>query len=241
MSTPPPESNRPNYESTPVDRSEYITAIVHLYRGELFRANSWRMRLDQTTNWSIITAGGLLTFSFQGSSHSHWVLLVGLALICVFHAFEARRFRISDVFRRRVRMLEANFYAPILRRDPRSPEESWGFLVAEDLTLPRFKIGKLEALRNRLTRSYWAVYILLISAWVVLIVAGGPEPCETIADVKVRLATGIIPWWVPVSYVGTFVSALIALMIATKNPPNAESEYWRVDDPVPLKASRHDL
>ena len=48
-----------DYESTPLTRSEYIAAIVHLYRGELYRANSWRIRLDNTTNWAILTAAGL--------------------------------------------------------------------------------------------------------------------------------------------------------------------------------------
>ncbi len=240
MSTPLPELDRPNYEGTHIDRAEYVTAIVHLYRGELFRANSWRMRLDQTTNWSIITAGGLLTFSFQGGGHSHWVLLVGVALIAVFHAFEARRFRIADVFRHRVRMLETNFYAPILRRDPRSPEETWGALVAEDLVLPRFKIGRLQALRNRLTRNYWAIYVLLICAWVVLITAG-PEPCETLADVRDRLSSGIMPWWIPVGYVLGVIASLIALVVVTKKPPSAESEYWRVDDDEPLAASGQDI
>ena len=51
-------------ESDPLTRPEYISAIVHLYRGELHRANAWRMRLDNTTNWAVLTTAGLLTFSF---------------------------------------------------------------------------------------------------------------------------------------------------------------------------------
>ncbi len=83
-------------ESTPLTRQEYISAVVHLYRGELHRSTSWRIRLDSTTNWAVLTTAGLLTFSFREGGHSHWVLLTGVALITVFLAFEARRFRMAE-------------------------------------------------------------------------------------------------------------------------------------------------
>ena len=86
-----------DYESTPLTRAEYIAAIVHLYRGELYRANSWRIRLDNTTNWAILTAAGLLTFTFGDKEHSHWVLLLGLLLVAVFHLFEALGGRVDAV------------------------------------------------------------------------------------------------------------------------------------------------
>jgi uncharacterized membrane protein len=42
---PPSEKRAPvDYESTPLTRQEYISAIVHLYRGELDRATTWRLR-----------------------------------------------------------------------------------------------------------------------------------------------------------------------------------------------------
>jgi uncharacterized membrane protein len=65
-----------DYESTPITRAEYIAAVVHMYRGELYRANAWRMRLDTTTNWAILTTAGLLTFSFGPGTHTHWVMLL---------------------------------------------------------------------------------------------------------------------------------------------------------------------
>ena len=66
-----PEENGSDYESTPLSRQEYISAIVHLYRGELYRATSWRIRLDNTTNWAVLTTAGLLSLSFGATSHSH--------------------------------------------------------------------------------------------------------------------------------------------------------------------------
>ncbi len=35
--------------------SEFATAMLHYYRAEIQRSNTWRMRLDNTTNWAIVT------------------------------------------------------------------------------------------------------------------------------------------------------------------------------------------
>ena len=197
-------SNGVDYESTPLSRGEYISAVVHLYRGELHRANSWRMRLDNTTNWAVITTAGILSLSFQEESSSHILLLIGMGLISVFWGFESRRYRFADIWYSRVRKIEENFYAPILRRDPVSPESSWGLLVAGDLFHPAFKIGRLEALRARLRRNYWAVFLVLVIAWVVKLLIH-PDAAHSWAAVQGRLTIGFLPWWIPVAALGSFV------------------------------------
>lgn len=220
-----------DYESTPLSRAEYITAVVHLYRGELHRANSWRIRLDNTTNWAILTAAGLLTFTFGPGAHSHWVLLMGLALIGVFHVFEARRFRFWHVWRSRVRMIEENFYGPILRRDPTSPDQGWGDLVARDLFQPTFKISRLEAMRARLTRNYWAIYGVILFAWLAK-VRFLPNPDAIDQGLKQRLeGGGTLPWWAPLIYLGGFLGAMAVLLLCTRRPPSTELDYWQVEDP----------
>lgn len=201
-----------DYESTPVTRAEYIAAIVHLYRGELYRANSWRIRLDNTTNWAVLTTAGLLSFSFSEAAHSHWILLMGIALITVFWGFEARRYRFADVWYVRVRKIEENFYGPLLRRDPVSPEREWGKLVAEDLFRPRFKITRLCALRTRLLRNYWAIYVVLLFAWVTKLFSQ-PQPARAWAEIKRRLGEDLVPWWVPLCYVSAFLLATTALAV----------------------------
>src|SRR5262245_23146106 len=45
--------------------SEFNTAMIHFYRGEVQRSNTWRNRLDTTTNWAVITAGATLSFVFS--------------------------------------------------------------------------------------------------------------------------------------------------------------------------------
>ena len=234
-----PQDRPPNgadYESTPLTRQEYIAAIVHLYRGELYRANSGRIRLDNTTNWAVLTVAGLLTFSFREGGHSHWVLLIGMALVSVFLAFEARRFRMADLWRARVRKIEENFYGPILRRDLESPEASWGRLVADDLFKPHYKISRIAAMRVRFSRNYWPIYLVLLLSWVVHIVAV-PGQASTWAEVRAHLTTGLLPWWVPLAYVGTFLLGVVGLYLSGPLPRD-EVEHWEYhhsqDDEEPL-------
>ena len=215
-----------DYESTPLSRSEYIAAIVHLYRGELARATDWRMRLDNTTNWAVLTTAGILSLSFRDAEASHLVLLVGFALITVFWAFESRRFRFADVWYSRVRKIEENFYGPILRRNPVSPEMEWGDLIADDLFRPRFKITRLQALRARLLRNYWALYLVQFLAWC-LKVAVHPRPAETWQDVQVHLQMGLLAWWLPMVYVGGFLLFLLTV-IAFVGPVREHEDHWNV-------------
>ena len=42
-----------------------ITALSHLYRGELYRSTVWRTRLDTTTNWAVLTTGIALSLTFS--------------------------------------------------------------------------------------------------------------------------------------------------------------------------------
>jgi uncharacterized membrane protein len=70
-----------------------ITALSHLYRGELYRSTVWRTRLDATTNWAVLTTGIALSLTFSSESASPLPLvLVGL-LVTTFLFIEARRYR----------------------------------------------------------------------------------------------------------------------------------------------------
>ncbi len=210
-----PHPNRParaDYESTPVTRQEYVSAMVHLYRGELYRATQWRIRLDTTTNWAIITTAGLLSLSFGEAAHSHWILLVGVALVATLWVFESRRFRYCDMWYTRLRLIEENFYGPMLRRDPRSPEGAWGDMIADDLLRPRFKITRGQALRQRLVRNYWAIFAVLLFAWALKLFLS-PIPASDWSQVQERLATGILPWWIPVCYVSSILTYFVGLIL----------------------------
>jgi hypothetical protein len=118
--------------------SAEMGVIAHLYRGEVYRSTIWRTRLDNTTNWSIVTMGIALSTTFSSPEASPLPLvLVGL-LLAVFLGMEARRYRYFNVWRARARWLEMNFYAPIFTGEAR--DDSWQVILARDYTVPRHHI-----------------------------------------------------------------------------------------------------
>jgi uncharacterized membrane protein len=235
----------PSYEEAPLNRSEYISALVHFYRGELDRSTQWRLRLDTTTNWAIFSVMGLITFSLGDPSHSHVGILAGMILVFTFLGIEARRFRFFDVWRARVRMLEENFFGPIFRRDLASPVERWGVMVAEDLLRPRFKITYHQALRARLYRNYGVLFVLLLLSWVLkLLMHAGAGTAPELAGAGHpwlhRMALGPVPWWVPMCFVIGMYFYLLAILVLVPAISAPEQEYWGVDE-VNEKVSRFDI
>src|SRR6202049_2877577 len=76
-----------------------ITALAHLYRGELYRSTVWRTRLDASTNWAVVSTGLALSLTYSSETASPLPLvLVGL-LVAVFLSIEARRYRFFDFWR----------------------------------------------------------------------------------------------------------------------------------------------
>lgn len=224
MSPPPepPAGATPDFESAALSRNEYIAALVHLYRGQLSRADAWRQRLDTTSNWAVVTTMGLLSFAFSNREHSHASIVVGMVLITHFLLVEARRYRVFDVWNSRVRMIEENFYGPILTRDLKSPRVAWGQLVAADLLHPSFKITYLEALRARLMRNYGALYLLLLFAWLAKI-ADAPASL----GFRVLLTIGPLPWWLTIALVAALYAAMVVLAVVVQRVHPPESEIWK--------------
>lgn len=169
-----------------------IGAIAHLYRGEVYRSQIWRTRLDATTNWAVVTTGIALSASFSNSNASPLPLvLVGL-LVTVFLMFEARRYRYFDVWRMRARLLETKFYAPMLRDGTVNPASDWRAMLANDYLHPAYHLGYLDAVGRRLRRSYgWILLIQAISYYGKLAIH--PTPMASLADVWERAAVGPIP------------------------------------------------
>ena len=182
------------FEEEPLTRSEYITALVHLYRGEMNRANTWRNRLDATTNWAVVTTAAMLSFAFNQPAHSHVTLLLANLMILLFLGFEARRFRYFDVWRARIRMMEENFFLPIIRRNLVSPRVGWRDFVAEDLDRPTFKVTLLQAIGMRLRRNYIGLFAVLLVAWLAKLTLH-PDGASTGGQVLDRMAIGPLPGW----------------------------------------------
>ena len=152
--------------SGPTTRTEFdaaeLGALAHLYRGEVYRSTLWRTRLDQTTNWAVVTTGLALSLTFSGPYASPLpLMLVGL-LVAVFLTFEARRYRYFSVWRARCRLMETDIYGPLLRGQGVHMDGRWNTLLAEDYTHPQFHIGTMRAIGRRLRKNY--AYILSVQA-----------------------------------------------------------------------------
>jgi uncharacterized membrane protein len=195
-----------SFESFPLTRPEYISAMVHFYRGEMYRSQIWRTRLDTTTNWAVVTVAGMISFAFSSPEHSPLTLLLANVLILNFLLIEARRYRYFSVYRARVRMIEENFYLPLIRRNLVSPKDDWRDRVALDLDTPKFKITYLEALLFRLRQNYVWLFGVVLVTWLVKLFIH-PTPASTLAEIFARVGVGPISPWLVLALVATFYAA----------------------------------
>src|SRR5919109_73183 len=132
---------------------EFNTAMIHFYRGEIQRSNTWRNRLDTTTNWAVLTAGATLSFVFSSPSNPHFVIPINSILVAIFLLMEARRYRYYEIWSSRVRILETGYFAHLLAPEGVAPDEAWAQHLAADLVTPHFTISELEAIGRRLRRN----------------------------------------------------------------------------------------
>ena len=176
---------------TTFDSAE-LGAVAHLYRGEVYRSTIWRTRLDQTTNWSVVTTGLALSLTFAGPDASPLpLMLVGL-LVAVFLTFEARRYRYFNVWRARCRLMETDIYGPLLRGEGVHMDGQWNTLLANDYAHPRFHISMLTSIGRRLRKNY--AYILAVQAVAYYgKIAIHPTPAAHLQEFLDRAAIGPIP------------------------------------------------
>ena len=80
----PPHEPVWTYRGYELHAGEFNTAMVHLFRAEVSRANVWRQRLDTTTNWAVITTGAVISLAFTQEHVSHLVILLNLLLLTIF-------------------------------------------------------------------------------------------------------------------------------------------------------------
>jgi Na+-translocating ferredoxin:NAD+ oxidoreductase RNF subunit RnfB/uncharacterized membrane protein len=216
-----------DFEGQPLTRLEYIQATIQYYRGEMHRALVWRQRLDRTTNWAIVTTGGVLSFSLALGAPV--IILLGEVLVLHFMVIEARRYRYFDLWNTRVRKIEENFFAPLLvRTDLESRETGWGRHLAHDLFDPHYKVSFIEALGLRLVKNYLPVFVLLAGLWIVNVIVAAEkavgEATPTFGDVYREMRVGPIPpWFVLVTFLA-FQAMLFVILVWMRLRPEHVSE-----------------
>ncbi|HXD32255.1 MAG TPA: DUF2270 domain-containing protein [Pyrinomonadaceae bacterium] len=174
---------------------EFNTAMIHFYRGEIQRSNTWRNRLDTTTNWAVLTAGATLSFAFSSSSNPHFVIPINSVLVTIFLLMEARRYRYYEIWSSRVRVLETGYFAQLLAPENVVPEEAWSRHLAADLITPHFTISELEAVGRRLRRNYLWIFALLALSWNLKVYLH-PLPARDFASFIDRATVGVVPGWI---------------------------------------------
>jgi len=198
---------------TSFDSAE-LGALAHLYRGEVYRSTLWRTRLDQTTNWAIVTTGLALSLTFSGPLASPLpLILVGL-LVMVFLMFEGRRYRYFNVWRARCRLMETDVYGPMLRGEGVTLDGKWNTLLANDYAQPRFHISYARAVGRRLRKNY--AYILTVQAVAYYgKLAIHPVEASSFQQFVERAAIGPIPGLVVVLAGIVFHAGWVAVALVT--------------------------
>ena len=191
-----------------------IGALAHLYRGEVYRSTVWRTRLDSSTNWAVVTTGIALSATYSNAEASPLpMVLVGL-LVTVFLLFEARRYRYFNVWRARTRLLETDFYAPMISGEGARRGLDWAELLAKDYINPRYHISYARAIGRRLRRTYgWIFAIQAIAYYGKLAIH--PAPLASLAEVWERAAIGPIPGGLVVAAGVLFHSGWLVFALVT--------------------------
>ncbi|MCG3140557.1 MAG: hypothetical protein HDKAJFGB_01624 [Anaerolineae bacterium] len=202
--------------------SEFTTAMIHFYRGEIHRANTWRNRLDATTNWAIVTTAAVISFALANASNSHAALLIDMALILIFLWIEARRYRYFELFSYRVRLLETDFFAAMLV-PPFQPSPDWAETLATSLLRPKFPISNWEAIGRRLRRNYLAILGILLLVWCFKLYSL-PLPALSFSEFAARATIGPVQGQTILLVVGIIALFLVGLALATTRLQDATGE-----------------
>ena len=215
--------------------AEFNTAMVHYYRAEIQRSNTWRSRLDNTTNWAVIAAGAALSFSLSDPSHHYGVIILDTLLVTLFLWIEARRYRYYELWAYRTRLMETDFFAAMLV-PPFAPHPEWSESLAETLLSPEFPISMWEAFGRRFRRNYMWIFMVLGLAWLLKSTIH-PTPATSWAEFVDRLALGPVPGWVMLTAGVVYNGAIFIIGFATAGLQRASGEVLPKYGEFPLLRS----
>jgi len=206
-----------------ISPGEFNTAMIHFYRGEVQRSNTWRNRLDTTTNWAVLTAGATLSFVFSSPSNPHFVIPINSILVAIFLLMEARRYRYYEIWSSRVRVIETGYFAQLLAPESLPSDEAWAEHLAADLITPHFTITEWEAVGRRLRRNYLWIFALLALSWNLKVYLH-PLPARDFNAFIERATVGVVPGWLVFAFGVVFNAAIAIFAIGTVRLREATGE-----------------
>jgi uncharacterized membrane protein len=196
-------------------------ALVHLYRAEVGRMTTYRVRLDTTTNWALSSSLLAATFTLGNPQVTHAAFLFVMGLIFFFLQLEARRFRAYEGSRRRVQLLEAGFYSELLGE---AGWPTWSAELLELLRRPTPPISRQGALGWRLRRNYVWIYLAVLAAWLAKLGSAG-WPAAGLPEYVERATVGMLPGWLVMLAVLGFYAWLASLTLqAGRRDPLGDDE-----------------
>jgi uncharacterized membrane protein len=202
--------------------AEFNAAMVHYYRAEIQRANTWRNRLDTTTNWAILTASASITFALSDATRHHAVILFSLGLLGIFLIIEARRYRYYELWSHRTRLMETEFFAAMLM-PPFAPSPTWAETLANSLRHPQFTISMWEAIGRRLRRNYFAIFFGMLFVWIFKNVSQ-PTTIVSWGDFVARASIGPLSGELVLALLTIFFVGMISLAMGTLGLQQATGE-----------------
>jgi len=211
-----------------------VTALSHLYRGELYRSTVWRTRMDATTNWAVASTGIALTVTFSSPQASPMPLILVSLLVAVFLATEARRYRFFDFWRIRAHILELHFFGPILRGQGPRVDNGWNELLYSDYHQPRMHITWLEAAGRRIRRTYGSIFAIQAVAFAGKLMVH-PTPLASFDELVRRAALGPVPGAIVLFCGLAFHASWIGVAIMTyhgRRGGDARAKVARGHDPI---------
>lgn len=210
-------------------RSEAV--LVHFYRAVVAHADVWRQRMDQTTNWAVVTTAAMISFTFSTPVAPHFVLLLALVFDGMFLLMESRRYQTYDLWRRRFRTLNQYMIAPALSATEVPDEEAVDeqlARVAADLgrTVPHLELS--HAVGYRVRRNYGYLFTISLFAWVVKLEMH-PLPARSVEEFLRRADVGFIPG--PVILLGIAAAAAGMALLAVRAPTEQMLGWAEIPSP----------
>lgn len=207
------------------------TAIVHFYRATVMHADLWRKRLDITTNWSVVTTAGIITFAFSEPSHPHISILLAYPFTLLFILMESRRYQMYDMWRHRVRLLNRFVVAPSLAEsvsdEARIERELLRLADQLGTSVPRLRLR--DAVGYRIRRNYGLLFGAIFIMWLMKLFAH-PKPSESVTEVLARGHVGSIPGEVTFMVVLGFCA--YAFYLGAKAPTERMIDWVQMPSPL---------
>ena len=202
-------------QQRPAASSLTPAVMVHFYRGVMDLAVTWRWRIDVTTNWAVVTSGSIASFMLSDPDHPQVIALLGMFLLFAFLCIEARRFRFYDLWSGWLRLMETDYFAPVLRNNAIEATAQWHSMLVSDLQEPHFKISFWESMGRRLRHNYFALFVFLLLVWVDKLLPGPDAEgaqCRAVVD---WAAIGQIPGALVLGAVALVYGSLFGVMLFT--------------------------